>query len=55
MTGGGATILSGMLLYTEENVLMNFDLLGVIGICATVICIFAAFSIEEEHTIAKES
>jgi hypothetical protein len=47
LAGSGATVLSGILLYTEDNRIMNFDLLGVIGICATVICIFAAFVIEE--------
>lgn len=47
LAGSGATVISGMLLYTENNYLMNFDILGVIGICATIICIFAAFVVEE--------
>jgi predicted MFS family arabinose efflux permease len=46
LTGSAATILCGTLLYTENNVIMNFDLLGVIGICATIISIFAAFVVE---------
>lgn len=47
MAGSVATVIAGSLLYTEEHVLMNFDLLGIMGICATIICIFTAFVIEE--------
>jgi len=46
LTGSAATILCGAILYTENNAIMNFDLLGVIGICATIISIFAAFVVE---------
>lgn len=47
MAGSFATVIAGSLLYSEEHTLMNFDLLGIIGICATVVCIFTAFIIEE--------
>jgi hypothetical protein len=35
------------LLYTENHVIVNFDLLGIIAICATITCIFSAFVLEE--------
>ncbi|MFN3405498.1 MAG: MFS transporter [Cytophagaceae bacterium] len=47
MAGSIATIVSGNILYTEDNLLMNFDIIGIIGISATIICIFTAFIIEE--------
>ncbi|WP_028981363.1 MFS transporter [Sporocytophaga myxococcoides] len=48
LAGSAATAISGKIIYTEENLLCNFDVLGVIGICATIICIFAAFILEEQ-------
>lgn len=45
--GSIATYLSGLLLYVNSGVLMNFDLVCLIGICATIICIFTAFIVEE--------
>jgi predicted MFS family arabinose efflux permease len=48
MAGTAGTILSGYILYTDEdNLLMNFDILGIIAICATILCIFTAFVLEE--------
>jgi predicted MFS family arabinose efflux permease len=47
MASSIATVLSGWLLYTENHVIVNFDLLGIIAICATITCIFSAFVLEE--------
>jgi MFS transporter, DHA1 family, inner membrane transport protein len=47
MASSIATLLSGSILYTENNLVVNFDLLGIIAICATITCIFAAFVLEE--------
>jgi predicted MFS family arabinose efflux permease len=49
LAGSAATAISGKIIYTEDNMLLNFDVLGVIGICATIICIFAAFILEEQN------
>ncbi len=49
MAGTGGSILTGYILYTDtDNLLMNFDIIGIIAICATILCIFTAFVIEEE-------
>jgi predicted MFS family arabinose efflux permease len=47
MASSVATVLSGWLLYTENHLIVNFDLLGIIAICATITCIFSAFVLEE--------
>jgi predicted MFS family arabinose efflux permease len=47
LAGTAGTILSGYILYTEDKLLMNFDILGIIAICATILCIFTAFILEE--------
>ena len=47
MASSIATVLSGWLLYTENHLIVNFDLLGIIAICATITCIFSAFVLEE--------
>lgn len=47
MAGTLGTVLSGYIIYTEEGQIMNFDILGIIAICATILCIFTAFILEE--------
>ena len=47
MASSVATVVSGWLLYSENNLIVNFDLLGIIAICATITCIFSAFVLEE--------
>jgi predicted MFS family arabinose efflux permease len=47
MASSIATMVSGWLLYTENHLIVNFDLLGIIAICATITCIFSAFVLEE--------
>jgi predicted MFS family arabinose efflux permease len=47
MAGSLGTVLAGYILSTEDGKLINFDIIGVIAMCATIICIFAAFMIEE--------
>jgi predicted MFS family arabinose efflux permease len=48
MAGTLASVIAGNILYTDEdNLLMNFDIIGIIGICATILCIFTAFVLEE--------
>ncbi|MCU0429095.1 MAG: MFS transporter [Cytophagaceae bacterium] len=46
-TGSLGTICAGYLIYHEEGMLYNFDLIGIIAICATIVCIFTAFIIDE--------
>ncbi len=49
MAGTAGSMLTGYILYTdpEDNLLMNFDIIGIIAICATILCIFTAFVLEE--------
>ena len=47
LSGTLGTIMAGFILYTEDGLLMNFDVLGIIAICATIFCIFTAFAIDE--------
>lgn len=47
MAGSIGSILAGYILTTEEGLLVNFDIIGVIAMCATIICIFAAFMLED--------
>lgn len=46
-SGSAGTLLAGYLLTENDGLIENFDLLGIIAICATIICIFAAFVLEE--------
>lgn len=46
-TGSLGTILAGYLLYEENDLIHNFDLIGIIAIAATIICIFTAFILDE--------
>ena len=52
MAGTGGSVLTGFILYTDaDNQLMNFDIIGIIAICATILCIFTAFVIEEDEEV----
>jgi predicted MFS family arabinose efflux permease len=46
-TGSLGTVFAGFLIYHEEGIIYNFDLIGIIAICATIVCIFTAFIIDE--------
>lgn len=46
-TGSLGTILAGYLIFEENNLIYNFDLIGIIAIAATIICIFTAFILDE--------
>jgi len=41
------TYLSGLILYTENGMMQNFDLIGTMAVSATIICIFTAFILDE--------
>lgn len=45
--GSIGTLLSGYLIFEENGTIFNFDLIGIIAICATIICIFTAFVLDE--------
>ncbi len=48
MAGTFGTFVAGYIVYLSGGELLNFDIIGVVAVCATIICIFAAFVLEEE-------
>jgi predicted MFS family arabinose efflux permease len=46
-SGSLGTLLTGYLIFEEQGIIFNFDLVGIIAICATIICIFTAFVLDE--------